>query len=485
MTTSNPVKTADFGMIGLGVMGRNLALNVEDHGFSVAVWNLESEWTDKFLEANEGKRLIGSKSLQELVENLASPRKIMLMVTAGKAVDSVIDGLEDLLDPGDAIIDGGNTWFEDTRRREERLRAKGIRFFGVGVSGGEEGARYGPSLMPGGDAETYEAIRPIFEAIAAKTDSGACVTHIGSDGAGHFVKMVHNGIEYADMQLIAESYDLLHRSLGLETAELAKVFKGWNEGILESFLIEITAKIFEHKDDETGEYTVDLVLDQAGQKGTGRWTCQSALSLGVPVPSIQAALDARGLSSIKEERVAASSIFECLELGARPSAASSGVLAEKLEEWIGEIHDGLYAAKICAYAQGLDLIAKASAEYGWDINLAEIARIWKGGCIIRARFLDEITSAYADGSLPANLMIAPVFAEALKQHIPALRQVVSAAALTGIPTPAMSASLAYFDSYRTANLPQNLTQAQRDAFGAHTFVRTDKPEAGAQHVDWL
>ncbi len=475
MTTSNPVMTADFGMIGLGVMGRNLALNVEDHGFAVAVWNLESEWTDQFLAANEGKRLLGTKSLEELVQSLERPRRIMLMVTAGKAVASVIDGLEDLLEPGDAIIDGGNTWFEDTRRREERLRARGIRFFGVGVSGGEEGARYGPSLMPGGDAETYEAIRPIFEAIAAKTDSGACVTHVGSDGAGHFVKMVHNGIEYADMQLIAESYDLLHRGYDVSNDELGTIFKSWNEGILESFLIEITAKIFEHKDAASGGHTVDIVLDQAGQKGTGRWTCQSALSLGVPVPSIQAALDARGLSSIKEERVAA----------APNLAGPSFTPSMSKSDFIQALHDGLYAAKICAYAQGLDLIATASKEYGWDIDLAEVARIWKGGCIIRARFLDEIMGAYANGARPANLMVASGFASTLTKHAAALREVVAMSAHSGIPTPAMSASLAYFDSYRTASLPQNLTQAQRDAFGAHTFIRTDKPEDGPQHVEWL
>ncbi|MCA8943623.1 MAG: NADP-dependent phosphogluconate dehydrogenase [Planctomycetes bacterium] len=475
MTTEHQVRTADFGMVGLGVMGRNLALNVEEHGFSVAVWNLESDWTDRFLAENSGKQLIGTKSLAELVESLAKPRKIMLMVTAGAAVDSVIDQLEGLLEPGDAIIDGGNTWFEDTRRREQRLRERGIRVFGVGVSGGEEGARHGPSLMPGGDAETWEAIRPIFEAIAAKTESGPCVTHVGSDGAGHFVKMVHNGIEYADMQLIAETYDVLRRGFGMTNDELADTFAAWNRGELESFLVEITATIFEHVDPETQRHTVDLVLDKAGQKGTGRWTCQSALALGVPVPSIQAALDARGLSALKDERVAASSKLH----GPEASAPTDRHTA------VSTLHDALWTAKVCAYAQGLTLISSAAREYGWEIDLAEIARIWKGGCIIRAKLLDEIMQAWSGDPKPANLLVATGFPAQLERRVTGLRQCVGWAAHAGVPAPAMSASLAYFDAYRTATLPQNLTQAQRDAFGAHTFVRSDRPDAGPQHVDWL
>lgn len=475
MTTESNVRLADFGMIGLGTMGRNLALNVESHGYSVAVWNLESDWTDEFVAEHDDKEFVATKTFGELVASLARPRKLMLMITAGKAVDSVLEQLEELLEPGDIVIDGGNTWYLDTDRREARLAEKGIRFFGVGVSGGEEGARFGPSLMPGGDADAYESIRPIFESIAAKTVSGACVTHVGPRGAGHFVKTVHNGIEYADMQLIAETYDLLHRGHGVTNGELGAIFGAWNEGPLESFLIEITAAIFEHVDAETGAHTVDLVLDRAGQKGTGRWTCLSAIELGVPVPTIQAALDARGLSSRKEERVAASDQF------ADPKHESP----HSKTSFIQLLHDALFAAKVCAYAQGLDLIARASTENEWGVNLAEIARIWKGGCIIRARFLDEIMQVYAADSPPVNLLLAPEFSNILTQDVRALREVVAFAAKAGIPAPAMSASLAYFDAYRTARLPQNLTQAQRDAFGAHTFQRVDRPGEGPFHVDWL
>ena len=465
-----------FGMIGLGVMGENLALNIEDHGFSVAVWNLESERVDQFTAAHRGKQFTGTKTLQEFVSALERPRRIMMMIKAGAPVDMTLEKLKPLLEAGDIVIDGGNSWFKDTQRRTESLVSSGFHFVGCGVSGGEEGARYGPSLMPGGTPESYQRLEAIFEAIAARTDSGPCVTHVGPDGSGHFVKMVHNGIEYGDMQLIAEAYEILRALSGMEAAELAGVFETWNRGPLESFLIEITARIFRVRDEETGRPLVDLVLDKAGQKGTGKWTAQVALDLGVAVPTIAAAIDARVLSSMKSERIRASRIISGAAL---PRESVDG------RKLIDDVHDALYASKICAYAQGMSLIRAGSEEWNWNIDLGEMARIWKGGCIIRALFLDAMMKAYErDPQLP-NLLLDQEFAGLLQRSQSAWRRAVSLAQTRGLAIPAMSASLAYFDSYRSERLPQNLTQAQRDYFGAHTYERVDHPERGFVHSDWI
>ena len=462
-------------MIGLAVMGRNLALNILDRGTSVAAYNLEPEMTASAVEESGG-RLMGTASLEELVESLQRPRRIMMMIKAGKPVDIVLGQLKPLLEPGDIVIDGGNSWYEDTRRREKDYAEAGLRFFGVGVSGGEEGARNGPSLMPGGDAEAYEAIRPVFEAIAAKTDSGPCVTHVGSDGAGHFVKMVHNGIEYADMQFIAEAYHILNQIGGLKPAQLADVFTRWNEGPLESFLIEITADIFRVEDPRTGAALIDQVLDKAGQKGTGRWTAQTALEHGISIPSISAAIDARVLSSMKSQRTHASTVIQGPEI---PPFTGD------VEQLIQEVHDALYAAKIVAYAQGMDLIGQMSAEHDWGIQLREMARIWKGGCIIRARFLDSIMQAYDRNPELPNLLLDDDLGERVQSRQQTWRQMVALAMQHGIPVGGMASGISYFDSYRTAHLPQNLTQAQRDAFGAHTYQRKDDPEGPFVHTDWL
>jgi 6-phosphogluconate dehydrogenase len=467
---------AQFGVIGLAVMGRNLALNVSDHGYSVAVWNLETEDTDQFILENAQRNFIGSGTLEEFVRSLERPRRILMMIRAGTPVDQTIENLKSLLDNGDILIDGGNSWFKDSQRREEYLKNKGINFFGVGVSGGEEGARFGPSLMPGGSKEAYEHIRAILEAIAARTDSGPCVTYVGTDGAGHFVKMVHNGIEYGDMQLIAETYDFLHRGVGLESEELADVFAEWNRGPLESFLVELTAKIFTVVDKETGKNLVDLVMDKAGQKGTGKWTAQVALDLGVSLPTISAAIDARFVSSLKDERVSA-----CREVKG-PSARLKGANKKK---WIKAAHESLLAAKICSYAQGMSLIRAGSEEYHWDISLGEMARIWKGGCIIRARLLDSIMRAYEENPNLKNLLLAREINNQIALGQGQWREVAAKAQQRGIPVPTLSASLAYFDSYRTDRLPQNLTQAQRDAFGSHTYERIDHPERGFVHTDWI
>ena len=462
-------------MIGLGVMGENLALNIEDHGFPVAVWNLEGEWVDRFVAKNQGKQLVGTKTFDEFAASLERPRRIMMMIKAGDPVDMTIRNIAPHLEAGDVLIDGGNSWFKDTQRRTQECEAKGLHFVGSGVSGGEEGARFGPSLMPGGSDESWQAIKPVFDAIAAKSDSGPCVTHVGPDGAGHFVKMVHNGIEYGDMQLIAEAYELLRRVLGAGADELAEIFDGWNKGPLESFLIEITSHIFRVKDEETGEALVDKVLDRAGQKGTGKWTAQVALDLAVPVPTIAAAIDARVLSSMKDERVIASGKIK------GPSVLKPG----DRKKFIGDVHDALYAAKICSYAQGMALIQAGSAEWKWNIDMREMARIWKAGCIIRAKFLDSIIQAYErDRALP-NLMLDEAFTSRLAESQPAWRRAVSLAQTNGIAIPAMSGSLAYFDAYRTASLPQNLTQAQRDYFGSHTYQRNDKgADAEFVHTDW-
>src|SRR5438477_2453209 len=408
---------AQFGMIGLGVMGENLALNVEDHGFRVAVWNLEGEWVDRFINKNPGKNLTGTKTFEDFARALERPRKIMMMIPAGRPVDQTIEAIKPHLEPGDILIDGGNSFFKDTQERTKRLEATGIHFVGSGVSGGEEGARSGPSLMPGGSNESWEAIRPIFESIAAKSDSGPCVTHVGLDGAGHFVKMVHNGIEYGDMQLIAEAYWMLKNGLGASADELAEIFDQWNRGPLESFLIEITAKIFRVKDPETGAPLVDKVLDKAGQKGTGKWTAQVALDLAIPIPTIAAAIDARVLSSMKDERVQSSKILSGVP-------APSPVHDKK--QFINDVHDALYASKICSYAQGMALIQAGSREYNWNIDMREMARIWKAGCIIRARFLDSIMRAYERNAALPNLLLDDDFAKRVIDSQSSWRRAVSA-----------------------------------------------------------
>jgi 6-phosphogluconate dehydrogenase len=466
---------AQFGMIGLAVMGQNLALNVEEHGFSTAVWNMETEWVDKFTRANPGKKFVGTKTFPELVGALARPRRIMMMIKAGAPVDATIEKLAPLLEKGDILIDGGNSWFQDTQRREAALKKMGIRFMGMGVSGGEEGARHGPSLMPGGERAAYDHMKPVLEAIAAKTDAGPCVAYVGPDGAGHFVKTVHNGIEYAVMQLLAETYDILHRGLGLGPDELAATFDEWNKGPLDSFLVELTARVFRVMDKESGEPLLDLVLDKAGQKGTGKWTAQVALDLAVPVPTIAAAIDARVLSSMKSERVAASKKLE------GPSPARKG----DKKALIAAAHDALLAAMIGSYAQGMSLIRAASTEYKWNVPLGEMARIWRGGCIIRAKLLDSITKAFVRDPALANLLLDPDLGKQAASRQGAWRETVKLAVDGGIPVPALGSGLAYFDAYRTASLPQNLTQAQRDAFGAHTYERVDHPERGFVHTDWL
>ena len=463
------------GVLGVGVMGRNLAWNIADHGYTVAVWNREADMLAEVLAAAPG-RLHGTATLEEFVGALERPRRILIMITAGRPVDLVLDALEPLLEPGDIVIEGGNSWFEDTRRREERLTARGLHFFGVGVSGGEDGARHGPSLMPGGKAEAYPRIQPVLEAIAARTASGPCVTHIGADGAGHFAKMVHNGIEYADMQFIAEAYDVLRRVGRFDAPALARTFSEWNQGPLESFLIEITGQVFAKADPRTGGWLVDHVLDQAGQKGTGKWTVQIALDLGVSIPSIAAAIDARVLSSMKAARVAASEVLR--GPGVQPATVGTEALAR-------HVHDALYAAKLVAYAQGTALLRAASDKYGWGIRLDELARIWTGGCIIRARVLQTIMEAYRRAPTLANLLLDPTIAAQIDGAQTSWRRIVGLAQAHGIPVPAMAASLAYYDSYRTASLPQNLTQAQRDAFGAHTYQRSDAPGEGFVHTDWI
>jgi 6-phosphogluconate dehydrogenase len=465
-----------FGVIGLGTMGRNLALNIEEHGFPVAVWNLETEWTDAFLRDHPKAAFTGAKTLEALVAALERPRRILVMIPAGAPVDEMIAKLSPLIEPGDILIDGGNSNFEDTGRREALLREKGLHFVGCGVSGGEEGARRGPSIMPGGSNEAWARIKDVLEAISAKTEAGPCVTHVGPDGAGHFVKMVHNGIEYGDMQLIAEAYDVLHRGLGLTTPEAGGVFEEWNRGPLESFLIELTAHVCRVIDPETRQPLVDVIQDKAGQKGTGKWTAQVALDLAVAIPTIGAAIDARVLSSLKEERVAAGKV-----LGGSVSADKPFAGGDR-EGWKSALRDALFAARVCSYAQGMALIAAGSAKYAWNVNLAEMARIWKGGCIIRARFLDPVRQAFTTAPSLVNLLVDPAIARDLQAAAPGWRRVVAAAASAGIPVPSLGASLAYFDSYRTARLPQNLTQAQRDAFGAHKFERVER--TGFVHADW-
>ena len=462
-------------MIGLGVMGQNLTLNIERNGYPVAVYDREPPVLDAFVSQHPGKKIIGTQSPEQFVRSLERPRKVIMLVKAGDPVDWTIDLIKPFLDAGDIIIDGGNSHFTDTERREKALKAEGFFFIGSGTSGGEKGALWGPSLMPGGDKNAYEQIRPIWEAIAAKVDDGPCVTYIGPGASGHFVKMVHNGIEYGDMQLIAEAYDVMRNGFGLSADEMAGVFDEWNSGELESYLIEITAKILRVKDPESGKPLVDLVLDEAGQKGTGKWASQLALDLGVPIPTIDAAITARNISARKSERVEASKIIRV-----RTTGKYGGIS----DQFKGMLRDALYASKICSYAQGMNLIKAGSDEFKWDINLSEVARIWQGGCIIRARFLKKIKEAYLQDPSSKNLLLNEEFNSRMEGAQSNWRIVVSTAMQQGLPVLAMSASLGYFDMYRAANLPLNLTQAQRDFFGSHTYKRVDKPEQGAVHTEW-
>ena len=467
-----------FGVIGLAVMGENLALNVESRGFPIAVYNRSPDKTEKFMATRaQGKDVKAAYSLEEFVQALERPRKILVMVKAGAPVDAVIEQLKPLLEEGDMIIDGGNSLYEDTERRTKYLEPTGLGFVGMGVSGGEEGALKGPSLMPGGTKSAYHELEPILVKIAAQVDDGPCVTFVGPGGAGHYVKMVHNGIEYGDMQLIAEAYDVLKNGLGLSNEKLHSVFSEWNKtDELNSFLIEITADIFGYIEPETQQHLIDLIVDSAGQKGTGRWTIMSSLELGVPIPTMYAAVNARVMSSYKEERVAASTQLP------GPSATFEG----DVDAFVDKVRDALYCSKMCSYAQGMALIAKASAEYyNGEVSLPESARIWKGGCIIRAGFLDKIKKAFNDNPALPNLLLAPEFKQSILDRQTAWREVLMLANELGIPVPAFSASLDYFDSYRRASLPQNLTQAQRDYFGAHTYERTDKPRGEFFHTEWM
>lgn len=467
----------NVGMIGLAVMGSNLARNIESRGFPVAVYNRTGEVTKEFMTkfgTKDGKPagFVASYTLQDFVKSMKAPRQIFIMVKAGAGTDAVIDQLAPLLDKGDIVIDGGNAYFKDTVRRENKLQEMGLNFLGIGISGGEEGALKGPSLMPGGPRDAWKIVAPLLEKIAAQAD-GPCTNYVGPDGAGHFVKMVHNGIEYGDMQLIAEAYDILRTVVGCKPEELATIFGTWNKGVLSSYLIEITAKIFAKKDPEGAGYLVDKILDKAGQKGTGMWTAQVALDLGISIPTISAAVDARTLSSMKDERVKA-----CKEFKGPAVEDFTG----NREEFIAAVHDALYASKIMSYAQGMALIAAASKQWNWDLKLHEIAALWKGGCIIRAKFLDEIRRAFASNPAPSNLLLDSFMKAEVTRCVPNLRKVVGVAVSRGAPVLGFAASLGYFDSFRTAALPQNLTQAQRDFFGAHTYERTDK--SGAYHTEW-
>ncbi|MDF2038523.1 NADP-dependent phosphogluconate dehydrogenase [Cytobacillus oceanisediminis] len=465
---------SQFGVIGLAVMGKNLAMNIESRGYSVSVFNRSREKTDEMLREVEGRNFKGTYTLEEFVDSLEKPRKIMLMVKAGGPTDATIEQLKPLLDKGDILIDGGNTFFVDTQRRNKELSELGIHFIGTGVSGGEEGALKGPSIMPGGQKEAYELVAPIFQDIAAKVSGEACTTYIGPDGAGHYVKMVHNGIEYGDMQLISESYFLLKNVLGLTAEELHEVFADWNKGELDSYLIEITADIFTKKDDETGKPLVDVILDTAGQKGTGKWTSQSALDLGVPLPIITESVFARFISAMKEERVNASKVLR--------GPAASEFTGDK-KAFIESVRKALYMSKICSYAQGFAQMRAASEEYGWDLKYGDIAMIFRGGCIIRAQFLQKIKEAYDREPGLKNLLLDPYFKEIVESYQDATREIISTAVKNGIPVPCFSAALSYYDSYRTETLPANLLQAQRDYFGAHTYQRTDKE--GIFHTNWM
>ena len=462
-----------IGVVGMAVMGRNLALNIESRGYTVSIFNRSREKTDEVVAENPGKKLVPHYSIEEFVDSLEKPRRILLMVQAGEATDKTIASLTPHLDKGDILIDGGNTFYKDTIRRNRELSAQGFNFIGTGVSGGEEGALKGPSIMPGGQKEAYELVAPILTEIAAVAEGEACVAYMGPDGAGHYVKMVHNGIEYGDMQLIAEAYSLLKGALNLSNDELAKTFSEWNEGELSSYLIDITKDIFTKKDEE-GKYLVDVILDEAANKGTGKWTSQSSLDLGEPLSLITESVFARYLSSLKTQRVAASKVL-------------SGPKVQTVEgdkaEFVEKVRRALYLGKIVSYAQGFSQLKAASTENNWNLHYGEIAKIFRAGCIIRAQFLQKITDAYADNADIANLLLAPYFKNIADEYQQALRDVVAYAVQNGIPTPTFSAAIAYYDSYRSAVLPANLIQAQRDYFGAHTYKRTDKD--GVFHTEWL
>ena len=468
---------ADIGLIGLAVMGENLVLNMANHGFTVAVYNRTTSRIDHFLAGRaQGKPIVGAHTPEELVAQLKKPRRLMLMVQAGAAVDKVIESLLPLLDPGDIIIDGGNSNYQDTIRRTKELTDKGLLYIGTGVSGGEEGALKGPSIMPGGNPQAWPHLKDIFQAIAAKVDDGSpCCEWVGDNGAGHYVKMVHNGIEYGDMQMICEAYDVLRQVIGMEPAEMSEVFAEWNKGELDSYLIEITAEILAKTDEESGKPMIDLILDAAGQKGTGKWTGIDALQLGAVATAITEAVYARSLSALKEERVAASALLK----GPQPTAFSGDRQA-----FIEDVRRALYASKICSYAQGFQLFAMAAEEYAWNLNYGSIALMWRGGCIIRAQFLGRIKEAFDADAHLANVLLAPYFQEAIAQSQTSWRRVVATAIEHGVPVPAFGAALSYYDGYRTAQLPANLLQAQRDYFGAHTYERVDKKRGEFFHTNW-
>ena len=466
----------DIGLIGLAVMGENLILNMESHGFSVAVFNRTTSKVDDFVKGRaKGKNIKGCHSLEELVESLKTPRKVMMMVKAGKPVDALIQQLIPLLDKGDILIDGGNSHFPDSIRRTAYVEEKGLLYIGTGVSGGEEGALRGPSIMPGGSKKAWPHVKPIFQSIAAKVKDGSpCCEWVGDNGAGHFVKMVHNGIEYGDMQMIAESYAIMQQVLHMTPDQMQKVFSNWNEGELDSYLISITADIMGKKDEETAKPMLDVILDTAGQKGTGRWTSLEALNLGVPAPTVVEAVLARAMSAIKEERVAASKILH------GPVAKFS----ENREEFIEMIRQALYASKICSYAQGFQLMREAAREYHWDLKYGEIALMWREGCIIRAQFLGKIKEAFDNNPKLQNLLLDDYFKNAIEKSQQAWRKVVATAIGWGIPVPAFSSALAYYDGYRSERVSANLLQAQRDYFGAHMYERVDKPRGKFFHTNW-
>ncbi|QAY65472.1 NADP-dependent phosphogluconate dehydrogenase [Paenibacillus protaetiae] len=462
------------GVVGLAVMGKNLALNIESRGFTVSVYNRSREKTDDLIQESAGKNLFPTYSVEEFVQSLETPRKILIMVQAGAGTDATINALVPYLDEGDIIIDGGNAYFPDTQRRSKELEAKGFRFIGTGVSGGEEGALKGPAIMPGGQESAYKLVEPILTAISAKVGDDPCCTYIGPDGAGHYVKMVHNGIEYGDMQLICEAYHLLESVAGCSTEELQSIFAEWNKGELDSYLIEITADIFSKYDAETGKPMVDVILDSAGQKGTGKWTSQSSLDLGVPLSIITESVFTRFLSAMKEERTAASRVLKGPD-----QAPFQGDKAAFIES----VRKALFASKIASYAQGFAQMRAASDEYGWNLRYGDIAMIFRGGCIIRAGFLQNIKDAYDRDSNLRNLLLDPYFKNIVESYQGAWREVVATAVVNGVPVPAFASALAYFDSYRTERLPANLLQAQRDYFGAHTFKRVDKE--GVFHHNWM
>lgn len=468
------MKKQQIGVVGLAVMGKNLAMNIESKGFSVAVYNRSSEKTKELLEEAQGKDFVGTYNIEEFVQSLEKPRKILIMVKAGQPTDDTINQLVPFLDQGDILIDGGNAYFPDTQRRNKDLQAQGFRFIGAGVSGGEEGALKGPAIMPGGQKDAYELVEPILTAISAKVNGDPCSTYIGGDGAGHYVKMVHNGIEYGDMQLIGEAYHLLKDVLNLSTSELHDIFTEWNNGELDSYLIEITADIFKKVDPDTGKPMVDVILDSAGQKGTGKWTSQSALDLGVPLSIITESVFARFMSAMKEERVAASK-----QLKGPAITSYDG----DPKEFIEAVRKALYTSKIASYAQGFAQMRAASDEYHWDLNFGSIAMIFRGGCIIRAQFLQNIKDAYDKNPALNNLFLDDYFSQIVDNYQEAWRQVVALAITRGIPVPAFASALAYYDSYRSERLPANLLQAQRDYFGAHTFQRLD--QEGSFHFQWM